>query len=90
MLRSVLVLRLAASASSLSVWRLLVSGWVWDMMRARVVPADMSAIFDDVRKGEYFNTWKRMVISKTFTHGHLGFMKGPSNRKPLRIFADKR
>ena len=41
MLRSVLVLRLAASASSLSVWRLLVSGWVWDMMRARAVPADM-------------------------------------------------
>ena len=90
MLRSVLVLRLAASASSLSVWRLLVSGWVWDMMRARVVPADMSAIFDDVRKGEYFNTWKRMVISKTFTHGHFGFMKVPLNRKPVRIFADKR
>ena len=43
MLRSVLVLRLAASASSLSVWRLLVSGCVWDMMRARAraVPADM-------------------------------------------------
>ena len=57
MLRSVLVLRLAASASSLSVWRLLVSGWVWDMMRARVVPADMSAIFDDVRKGEYYNIY---------------------------------
>ena len=81
MLRSVLVLRLAASASSLSVWRLLVSGWVWDMMRARVVPADMSAMFD---------VWKRMVIGKTFTHGHFGFMKGPSNRKPVRIFADKR
>ena len=41
MLRSVLALRLAASVSSLSVWRLLVSGWVWDMMRARAVPADM-------------------------------------------------
>lgn len=41
MLRSVLALRLAASVSSLSVWRLLVSGCVWDMMRARAVPADM-------------------------------------------------